>query len=722
MPAPATAAVSRAAPDFATAPRFRVFLSYSHADTKWARWLMRRLEGYSVPKRFRGRRAPIGEVGRRIAPVFRDRDELPTTSDLGETIRGALRESATLVVICSPSAARSRWVQEEIITFKRLHGERSVFAFIVSGEPKHEGAADDCFSPALRAGLDADGQLSNRPAEVVAADARPGADGPKFAFMRLVAGLLGVGFDELRQRELQRRNRRLMVVSTCSMAGMALMLGLAVTAWRARNDAQRRQDQAEDVLAFMLGDFRDELNKLGQLPLLDRVGKKASNYFDSLDPRDLTDTALARQAKALIQIGEVRVDQARYPDAMRSFQAAYARARELAARHPKNGEMLFERAQAEYWVGIVLRRRGDLQAMTKWLVRYRDTAAALVALDPAEPRWQEELASGYHNLAVVDLDAGRLTEARQGFLGKLAMLARRSEAKRADLTLQFRMADANSWLGNIAERTGDFGEALVRCGQYVASMEELVRAEPANTNWQLKLADALALQAHLLAITGERKAAMERRARATDLFEALVAGDPTNQTRLKRALTNRLKEASLLMAEGADSARCRQVVRDTKVALEKLAGAQPNDREVVHGLAVAWRGWAQLLAAAGEPGADAAAARAIELGESLATTGRATEEMIGEAAKTRVTAALLAARAGDRNAMQTHARRALELLGSRTEQSNHWRVLDPAARAFALLGDFDRHRAIVARLERMNYHPLEPWPGETAVREFVRNQ
>ena len=94
----------------ASARQYRAFLSYSHADTKWATWLLRRLEGYRVPERFHGRAAPIGEIGARLAPVFRDRDELPTADDLGDAVRDALARSATLIVICSPTAARSRWV------------------------------------------------------------------------------------------------------------------------------------------------------------------------------------------------------------------------------------------------------------------------------------------------------------------------------------------------------------------------------------------------------------------------------------------------------------------------------------------------------------------------------------------------------------------------------------------------------------------------------------
>jgi hypothetical protein len=74
------------------APRYRVFISYSHADTTWATWLMRALEGYRVSSRFHGRTAPIGDIGPRLAPVFRDRDELPTTSDLNATIHRSLRQ------------------------------------------------------------------------------------------------------------------------------------------------------------------------------------------------------------------------------------------------------------------------------------------------------------------------------------------------------------------------------------------------------------------------------------------------------------------------------------------------------------------------------------------------------------------------------------------------------------------------------------------------------
>ena len=56
--------------------RYRAFISYSHKDRAWADWLHRALESYTVPKHLVGRHTSAGEVPARIAPVFRDREEL----------------------------------------------------------------------------------------------------------------------------------------------------------------------------------------------------------------------------------------------------------------------------------------------------------------------------------------------------------------------------------------------------------------------------------------------------------------------------------------------------------------------------------------------------------------------------------------------------------------------------------------------------------------------
>ena len=92
--------------------KYRAFISYSHSDENWARWLHRSLETYRVPKHLVGTVTAFGPVPERLAPVFRDRDELATATNLGATLTKALEQSAFQVVICSPAAATSRWVNE----------------------------------------------------------------------------------------------------------------------------------------------------------------------------------------------------------------------------------------------------------------------------------------------------------------------------------------------------------------------------------------------------------------------------------------------------------------------------------------------------------------------------------------------------------------------------------------------------------------------------------
>ncbi len=108
------------------AKRFRAFISYSQKDKSQARRLHRALEAYRVPAGIdaRGRKAKILKLGR----FFRDEEELGAASDLGSALQGAIADSENLIVVCSPHAAKSRWVNEEIIHFKRTGRADRIFA------------------------------------------------------------------------------------------------------------------------------------------------------------------------------------------------------------------------------------------------------------------------------------------------------------------------------------------------------------------------------------------------------------------------------------------------------------------------------------------------------------------------------------------------------------------------------------------------------------------
>jgi tetratricopeptide (TPR) repeat protein len=62
--------------------------------------------------------------------------------------------------------------------------------------------------------------------------------------LKLIAGILGVPFDLLRQREHVRRTRRLAIASSLFALGFLVMSGLAAAAFVARNEAVRQRDIA----------------------------------------------------------------------------------------------------------------------------------------------------------------------------------------------------------------------------------------------------------------------------------------------------------------------------------------------------------------------------------------------------------------------------------------------------------------------------------------------
>ena len=89
------------------ASRYRAFISYSHQDKSWADWLHKALETYAIPRKLVGQSTAAGVIPKRLAPIFRDRDELASAHDLGGKVNAALAQSANLIVICSPRASGS---------------------------------------------------------------------------------------------------------------------------------------------------------------------------------------------------------------------------------------------------------------------------------------------------------------------------------------------------------------------------------------------------------------------------------------------------------------------------------------------------------------------------------------------------------------------------------------------------------------------------------------
>jgi hypothetical protein len=209
--------------------RYAAFISYASKDAQFAQRLHRALERYGVPSAL-GKFDLLGEGGKRnrIYPVFRDREEL-SAGDLGERLEASLKASGALIVVCSTHAAASPWVQKEIAFFAGLGRRDRVFAIVTDNAPLADEAGGDLtksFFPAALSDEARDGLSAREP---LAADARKTKDGFRRAWLKIVAGLVGVTPGQLIDRDRRRRRERLFGAGAAVCGLVAVALG--VTAW-----------------------------------------------------------------------------------------------------------------------------------------------------------------------------------------------------------------------------------------------------------------------------------------------------------------------------------------------------------------------------------------------------------------------------------------------------------------------------------------------------------
>ncbi|WP_052631993.1 TIR domain-containing protein [Pseudoxanthomonas suwonensis] len=526
---------------------YRAFISYSHADTAVARWLHRALESYRIPSRLVGRTTGLGEVPARLTPIFRDRDELAAAGDLSDALRQALGASLFLVVVASPAAARSRWVDEEVRHFKQVHGEGRVLALIAAGCPGG-GDGSECFPPSLRFRVGADGSISTEPAEPIAVDLRAGGDGKRMAKLKLVAGLTGLPLDALVQREAARRHRRLTALAAVAATVALSMSVLALMAVRGQAEAERQRAEADGLVEFMLTDLRAKLEPVGRLEIFDSVGQRALTYYGRQELKALDADALGRRARALHLVGEVRELRGNSGEALEAFVQAERTTAELLARAPDDPQRIFDHAQSVYWVAYIGWQRNDLEQAEHGFREYDRLAAQLVALDPTREEWLNERASSQSNLGALLQRIGRHPEATDHFRQALAMSRELAKAAPADRELQWALAQAHAWLGDSLMQSWQFADAARQRQQELSVYETMLVVDPRDAKAREGKSVALAMIADLQLMDGELELAHQTALASHEAIVSLAGEDPENQLwrEMVASITNRRVEALML--------------------------------------------------------------------------------------------------------------------------------------------------------------------------------
>lgn len=243
--------------------RYDAFLSYSHAtDGRLAPALEKGLQRFAKPwYRMRALR------------IFRDETGLSANPHLWSSIAEALDESQHFVLLASPEAAQSPWVEREVEHWCAGKSPASILIAVTDGEAHWDAASRDFDwqrTTALPAALR--GRFGEEPRWADLRWARTADDlslsHPAFrnAIAELAAPLHGRPKDELASEEV-RQHRRTLRIARSAAALLALLTAASIAggllAVAARNETQHQLDVAESqaIAGQARVDFKSQLSR-----------------------------------------------------------------------------------------------------------------------------------------------------------------------------------------------------------------------------------------------------------------------------------------------------------------------------------------------------------------------------------------------------------------------------------------------------------------------------
>lgn len=632
-----------------------------------------------------GGTAPLWTIEQDLAPAG-------TTEDL--TRQGMVVGTLSAM---SPEQALGREVTEasDLYSFGILLQE------LFTGEPAYEGQEEAAtFLQVLRAetrpvtGLDPD--LTRLIQDLESLDPR----------RRPTAAEAAERLRGIRDRPQRMRRRRLRLAATVG-AFAVLLVVLAVVSWlaveaeRSRRDAERRRQQAEDLISFMLGDLRTRLEMVNRLDVLDATGERALAYFDQVPESQLTGEELALRIEAISQIGLVRRAQGNLPAALVALRRAEALASALVARDPARPDWQRARAQAADVLGQVLLEQGDVDGALRTWQEALELARQQVERFPAEPAWMTNLALSEHNVGTLlelrgDLD-GALRHYRQSL-----DLQRRLDAKSPDDSERLaQIAATLAFVSNTLERQGDLTSALAERRSYLATHERALALAPDDPVRRHDVAIARGFVASLLAVQDDTAGGRDLYQNGLALMANLADQDPEN-TELQRWLGAFHGALGALETTEGRPGRALPSLRRACEIFSRLTARDATNSDWRLQLGVCHTRMAQALETL-DPARALGEARSAEEILFPLLTRDVDEPTRGHIAMASVVRGRLESARGDREAARAAWEQALDTLAPCSRPITHWKVLSPWAQALLELDRIDEARPAVEQLEAMGY-------------------
>ncbi|MEO8380694.1 MAG: protein kinase [Acidobacteriota bacterium] len=366
----------------------------------------------------------------------------------------------------------------------------------------------------------------------------------------------------------------------------------------AQAEAERRRAQAENLIEFMLGDLRKKLEPVGRLDILDEVGQRALEYVGSLNPAAMKVDELARNAKALNQLGDVRLAQGKTPEALRMFRQAEMFTSAAVKREPRNPQALLVHGATEFWLGHALWTQGRNDEALSHMQSYMQTGELLAKIDPANREYLLERAYGHSGVAGMLETKGQYPEALEHYRVSLEVKQELARRDPDDANAQAEVARAYNKVGGVLYSMGDLRAALDHSRREVEIYRQLVRREPKQNQWRQRLASSLGYLGRAMVESGQDHAAVTLWHEELSIERELSSLDRSN-VNWQRAVAMTSRRLAVSSAEHGERQLAMALFREARQGIANAIRDAPTRTSFVVDAAHIDTEYARFLASTG---------------------------------------------------------------------------------------------------------------------------
>lgn len=339
----------------------------------------------------------------------------------------------------------------------------------------------------------------------------------------------------------QKRISRRKVLKGVTAATLVVLLVVSsiatIYSQQARELAENKRKEAEDLMGFMIGDFADKLRTVKRMDLLEGISEQALQYVERAKQTQnstLFNTQSAsfelrfQHALSVQAMAEVKFYRDEIDTAKEAYDEASIRLEELLKEQQTNQQLLKAYGANQFWLGQIHYINGAMSDSKKYFDSYLSTSEAMLAAAPNSLEAMMEVSYAENSVGTIAFEQFDFENAIKHYQASLEYKEKVVEADPSNTEALLYSADTRSWLASMVLHLGEFESAERYYREGASQLQLLYEQDGENAAVMQTYVALLTKQATLLLMRNNDEQALHSIDKAKYLIEKALQQDPKN--------------------------------------------------------------------------------------------------------------------------------------------------------------------------------------------------